>query len=97
MRLTAPGFPGPGSKLVTLLRARDEPRRAGAAAGTGASLAGGAAFAFAFGAGAGAGAAAAAVAAAAAAAAGASLVERLLERRGAGASGEALAFAVAFD
>ena len=95
MRLTAPGFPGPGSKLVTLLRARDEPRRAGAAAGTGASLAGGAAFAFAFGAGAGA--AAAAVAAAAAAAAGASLVERLLERRGAGASGEALAFAVAFD
>ena len=51
MWLTTTGFPGPGSNFVTLLRAWDEPRRAGAAAGTGASLAGGAAFTFAFGVG----------------------------------------------
>ena len=64
--LTTPGFPGPGSNGVTLVRTRDELRHAGAAAGSGASMAsGGAAFTFAFGVGVGVGATAPVVAAAA--------------------------------
>ena len=65
MWLTTPGFPGPGSNGVTLVRTRDELRHAGAAAssGSGASMAGGgAAFTFAFGVGVGVGATAPVVA-----------------------------------
>jgi hypothetical protein len=64
--LTTPGFPGPGSNGVTLVRTRDELRHAGVAAGSGASMAGGGtAFTFAFGVGVGVGATAPVVAAAA--------------------------------